>query len=83
MNNTELMNHPIISTPLNVGIYEYDGVKLSFDQVTKFGDIEQVKLLLNQITFESAGYQEEKQIENTYQISTQLLEIKKGKEIKY
>ena len=36
MNETTLMNHPTMETPLKVGIYEYDGLKLLKENVDKF-----------------------------------------------
>jgi phage/plasmid-associated DNA primase len=73
MNETTLMNHPTLSSPLKVGIYEYDGLKLLKENVDKFeGGLEAVIALATQVITEDTGFNmelEAKEIEDFHDIS--------------
>jgi len=85
MNNTELMNHPIKNqSKFKVGIYEYDGIKLLEQQVTKVGSKEKVMTLLNEITKELTHFElewEDKPIEGAFDIFSHLEQLKHQKSV--
>jgi phage/plasmid-associated DNA primase len=57
INQTPLMKHTGINTPVAVGAYEYDGIKLLKENVDAYeGGIEAVVDLLNEKTFELTGF---------------------------